>query len=399
MTWGGRKGQQQQSWKDGPNEQYWRGAWAVSPRSQGAQQLPRYDRVQLGGKGSKGKPENLPPWKDPVTQGPASLTTTQAVQRALTTARKADAKIRKLRSEVELRHKQWQKFVVDQKQNYVRQKRQFGEDIAKLELEIQQAATAGEEAAERMKRIVMQGAEAVQQAEASMEVEDDEWERLIREEEEAPVASSFLREAYLAAQSYQSEAALPPGTTAPGLSSIGGHALQAYNQASPACTLTDPYMASPTFGAGEAHQAALSTSGGQSETTNLGGHQPAPPPVTPHRGTTGMPRTPPPSRHPGLPADTGTPLVAPDKAAMATPKTAIPSEQGLPGSGLADRLAAKREERRTALHPFRAPPPLASVDESGGATEEGSTAKRGMTLIADDEDLPDVASPGFKNME
>ncbi|CAE7247667.1 unnamed protein product, partial [Symbiodinium sp. CCMP2456] len=366
-----------------------------------------YDRVQLGGKGARGKPEGTPPWQDVSAGGQEALSQTQAVQRALTIARKADAKIRRLRSEVDVRKQQWEKFIVEQKQNFVRQKRQFGDDISKLEHEIQQATAAGHEAAERMKAIVLQGVEAVRQQEVAMETEDDEWDRLMQEEEASTVPSGFLQEAYSAAQRLQSG---PPATAVVatdagggrGLPMTGGSGMPPYNHASPLGASTDPYLASPTFGPGGPINVALHRTG-PNEAVAMSGATPRPPStpvVTPQRGTTAMPMTPPPARPPGLPADGGTISAAlgaaPDPNVGALPNAATESA----GTGLADKLAAKREERCSALHPFKVCPSDSGMTSRPTPEDPGPPQAARPHLIEDDgDDSLRMASPGLTHME
>ena len=210
---GGKRQPQQQPWKDSRNEQYWRGSWALSPRSQRSQQ-PRYDQVELDGKGSQSGWDTARPWDMDVSGAHRTPTVTQAVQKELTAARKADARLRRLTAEKELRAKQWEKFKAEQKRNFLKQRQQFGEDIAKLDNEMSQAAEVGKNAAEKMKLIVLQGAALAQASSAQPEQDDQEWERLMTSEEMVVEPAGFLQEAFRTAMSVGQA---PPGLHRPGL--------------------------------------------------------------------------------------------------------------------------------------------------------------------------------------
>ena len=119
---GGKNNSDPQSWKDTRGDPYWRGAWASTLRSQYNQQYnqqPRYDPVQVGGKGLRGNTEDFHPWNAGLEADARAPTITQA---ELTAARKADVRIRRLTAEKELRQKQWEKFVQDQRRNLLETK-------------------------------------------------------------------------------------------------------------------------------------------------------------------------------------------------------------------------------------------------------------------------------------
>ena len=165
----------------------------MSPRSRQEQaQPPRYDQVQVEDKVGIA-PDGAHPWQATTQAAARTSTATQAVQRELTAARKADARLRRLASERELRARQWEQFKVNQKKNFIRQKRQFQEDIEKLDGELQLTAEQGQAAAERMKLIVLQGVEAVKVPEAAPDADDMEWEQMISEEARAAPPAGVSR--------------------------------------------------------------------------------------------------------------------------------------------------------------------------------------------------------------
>ena len=396
---GGRKNQNPQTWKDSHKEQYWRGAWALSPRSQ-ANQQPRYDQVQLGGRGSKGNWDNTPPWSRGLEGETREQSTAQAVQKELTSAKKADSRLRRLHAEKELRAKQWEKFKDDQKRNFLKQRQLFGEDVERLDAEMQQAAEAGRAAAERMKLIVLQGVESVRAPAAEAGSFDMEWERMMSAEEEVTAPSAFLRDALRAAQSVGQSV---PGGPGPDL--LG--------------EITGPPAAErlPSFGVSlGAAPAAMGASPAQPSPTSL---PPEPLLVDPYTGSSPTPSTPGPDApmaterrtspiHPGQRAP-GAPRVPTNVEAPRPgikPATSAPNQVAHPGSSgvsLADKLDAKR----SVLEPFGgarppAPPGLPvpgpseaelaiaearalALNQQGGTPTPNHPAMASASIVSDDD--------------
>ena len=192
--------------------------------------------------------------------------------------------------------------------------------------------------------------------------------------------AGFYQEAVHALQRFNGHAGAPTGPP-PGLAPQ----TVAYNQASPVAH-QDPYQCSPVVGLGSALQAALGTA------TGPPGPAPAETPffaaTTPPRTTQVMPRTP--------------------------PKTDMPSH---PGNGrfLAEKFSAKREERRSALHPFGLKPSPADTEnlhaQAGTGADVDAAKEAGMESSArppgpsqsliddDDEELSGAPSPGFGRLE
>ena len=331
----------------------------------------------VDGQGSNGQAAARP-WNSGAQDTSQGTTSTQAVQRELTSARKADARLRRLTSERDLRARQWEQFKLDQKKNFVKQKRQFQEDIERLDAEMQMTAEQGRAAAERMKLIVLHGVEAARAPEPAPEADEMEWEQMVAEETAATAPASFLQEAFMTAQAIARPPGVPDGIPlrpAPGLSPA-----PAYNAASPGAAVRDPYLASPSFGGGgglppRAHMGELPTGPAPTEvfhTTAMG-----PPPVTPQRGMGGPTRTPTPAKPPAMEAEVDT----------AT-------------NSLADRLSAKREERRSAPFPVsgQVTPEagIARPDVSASATPLGTPAMRHSINDDEDYDLTDDTPPGLE---
>ncbi|CAE7258117.1 unnamed protein product [Symbiodinium sp. CCMP2592] len=186
----------------------WRGAWALSPRG-GSQAPPRYDQVRLDG---KNQPEQAwkeqYPWRQPSqpAKGLEAMTAMQAVQRALTATRKADQKIRKLQEDKERRQLQWDQFAKEQAANFVKQKRQFADDMTRLDTELLQAAEAGNAAAERVKAIVLHG--HVEPKPMEGQESEEEWDKLIK----TPSALDYSGTAFYNANASDDD---PAGAAAP----------------------------------------------------------------------------------------------------------------------------------------------------------------------------------------
>ena len=397
---GGKRQQHAQQWKDS-REQYWRGSWAVSPRTQRNQQ-PRYDQVQLGEKTTHGGWEH--PWSTGPEELPRAPTLAQAVQKELTAARKADTRLRRLAAEKELRTKQWEKFKADQKRNFVLQKHQFGEDMARLDMELQQASASGMAAADRMKHIVLHGAAHGGAPPAPPAADDQEWESLMTAEGMAVEPSSFLREAIHAAQ-YAGQplgaqsmpgihVAPPPADRLPAFgtggpvpaSGVAGHAPpaptavhvhaahgQAGNAASPASLSSEPLLTDPYTGASPARMAA------GPEPMMTGDRRTSP--IHPGQRAPGTPRVPTSEEPPraGIKPATS----APNQVAHSAPT----------GATLADKLEAKR----SVLEPFgKARFPAAGLPVNGPTEAEIAIAEaRAMALNPPDPTAPPGLHPAL----
>ena len=121
----------------------------------------------------------------------------RAIQKALTTAKKQDGKVRKIKEMLAYRQQQWEVFSKKMKTNFLKQERQFHEDMDKLNAELTQAQAQGKEAAALMQRL----------ASGQTDMEEDEpvlpdtaWETLLNAS--APDPDSYLEEALRAAGRY-----------------------------------------------------------------------------------------------------------------------------------------------------------------------------------------------------
>ncbi|CAE7901166.1 unnamed protein product, partial [Symbiodinium microadriaticum] len=233
---------------------YWPGSWAVSPRAARKDVPQSYDQVQIDGNRKNGTAQEQRPWRAPHAEATGQLVTMNAIQKALTTARKADGRIRKLVEDKSRKQKQWDKWVQDQRANYVKQKRQFQQDLEKIDLDLSQAEEVGTAAAARVKDIILHGPEASRAEDGHADEDAKEWESLVSDAMMVE-PSGFYQEAYQAAQQLQrmaGGAALPK--PAPTTTTVPA---PAYNQTSPGPAGTDPYQSSPVIGLGPALHAAL----------------------------------------------------------------------------------------------------------------------------------------------
>ncbi|CAE7243279.1 unnamed protein product [Symbiodinium sp. CCMP2592] len=184
-------GGQERSWS------LWKGAWPKSPtpNNRSTTQL-RYDQVDPG---SEHWDYNQTWSEQPEEQIPSDLPVAfREIQRALTQARKADARVRKLRADVTYRQAQFVKYENMMKQAFAKNHKQYEQDLAKLQDEIQNASEAGRTATKDVQMLVLYGqikenAQETKQAASA----DRLWADLIRSntDGEAPAETSFLSEA------------------------------------------------------------------------------------------------------------------------------------------------------------------------------------------------------------
>eukprot|EP00439_Symbiodinium_sp_Y106_P076104 s1880_g15.t1 len=128
-----------------------------------------------------------------VPGGSSSLM--QEIQKQLTSARRADMRLRKLKEEQETRTQHWKAYEADMQRKFSKQKRFFETDLERIAQEVQQAAAQGQQAAQNVKDLVNLGKIAETEP---MEDEDDAWATLVREDEE-DAQDSYLGAALRAA--------------------------------------------------------------------------------------------------------------------------------------------------------------------------------------------------------
>ncbi|CAE7227530.1 MTA, partial [Symbiodinium sp. CCMP2456] len=154
--------------------QYWSGAW--SPSLQTHRSAGSYDRVTV--------PVDTAPPAGLDSAMPGDSRGMTELHKTVTYARKLDTKVRKLGEERLRRTKQWEIFAKEAKAKFLKQRREFEQDLQRIDQEVREAVDAGREAAEKAKTIVTRGVDAVIPRKAPMAV--DHWGELFREEEGDP---------------------------------------------------------------------------------------------------------------------------------------------------------------------------------------------------------------------
>ena len=203
-----------ESYQQSPSRPWrlWPGAKA-SPKSK-----DRYDAMAIQTKPTKEEPP-----------APSIGDTFPGLQKALTSTHRADVKLRKLREEKERRALQWDAWAADQKTKFMRQRKMYEQDVARIEKELQETVEHGRMAAAQVHALVVHGA-------APMAVEERQdygpaWEALWNQVA-APAADpvcqpgGFLQEALEAVRTrgpagppLDTRALPPPGLSAPSVDS------------------------------------------------------------------------------------------------------------------------------------------------------------------------------------
>ena len=370
------------------------------------------------------------------TEGPedAAPTFHQALQKSLTLARRLDGKLRKIAIEKERRNKQWQKYEDQAKKTFLKNRKNYEADLAKLDKEAQETVEAGQIAAAQVKALAIKGTAPAPTAEP-MEVEAA-WESLWRNAEAPPSGASFLQEALDASANLgvpgHVQSPGPPGlcTQPPpqkaqscqmppnDVSNTGptdeelrilrkywdsplANPVEVQPKMRPGPMPPPPQQVAATAGLGGL-PAGLPTGpqvplGYTGVSPDQRAHRSAPyPPASPlstmptrseENAATEMPMQagPPPASHASKSART--PIKEATKHLPAKPQTA-----GVP---LQDKLEQKRDQLKgTATQPFRLPP-----EPNAGLSDTGDPLQQRVNLLDDDkEDLLSV-SPGFGQLE
>ncbi|OLQ00794.1 hypothetical protein AK812_SmicGene16487 [Symbiodinium microadriaticum] len=150
--------------------QWWPGTW--SPRQR--QRMERYDDLQNDSYHGGHQPTN------PDLAVSEHMKFMQELQRAVTQARKMDARVRKLQEDKVQKTKLWEKYSEDTKKKFLKNRQAYHSDMEKLDQAVAAATTAGQEAAELARQIVLRGAAAPPREDA-MEV--DHWSALLEREQ------------------------------------------------------------------------------------------------------------------------------------------------------------------------------------------------------------------------
>ncbi|CAE7760739.1 unnamed protein product, partial [Symbiodinium sp. CCMP2456] len=159
-----------------------------APQEEDAQIRDRYDKIDLAeeqrGGGRKGLQKGA--------SGDAGVL--QEVQKALTQARRADARLRKIQEEKAQRAKQWTIYKQNLKEKLFRQQAAYEQDLARLEEETITVTQTGQEAAARVRDVIVRGIEGAPRPEPAQDVEEA-WNAFMDEDDEVPEQHGFLAEA------------------------------------------------------------------------------------------------------------------------------------------------------------------------------------------------------------
>ena len=266
------------------------------------------------------------------------------LQKALSTARKADTRLRKIKELIALRRKQWEKFEKDSKAYFLSQKRQFEQEIKRLENEIATVTDTGTGAERMLQQIVLQT--ATEEAETD-EPDDMSWEQLMQDQEEE--IPGFLNEMMRRLRPARRDGAPPSGA----------EALRAERPESgrPAEALPSSYIAEVP------PREPFSSSPGNPTTTHGLAATGASPPGHATRRPARTSRTPIKARPPPEPPALGSVTLG-DK--LAAKRQALKPFGGNPGTAGAPSAAAAggvRGTEETDRPPDMAPAEVESVDE------------------------------------
>eukprot|EP00439_Symbiodinium_sp_Y106_P019167 s2956_g2.t1 len=392
----GGQGQHGRPWR------FWSGAWG-SP-GQRAKSTQRYDQVQL---------KDDTPAKETrqeltaASERPVALM--QAVQRALTASRKADARMRRLKEEKSKRERQWQQWAEEAKASFFQQKKEFESDIQKLEADMAETAVTGRTAADKVSELVLHGLPQ-EPVPTAAPAGDDSWDRLIADEpdqgdhgpgfyQEALAASNLLRPTAPRAQATAPVLQIRPEILQQLLLSTGGRI--SMPDGTPV-QLSAPHPGPPYTAPGARGEGSTGPEGLDTATDLLGADPAAPPygPVGTFKDRRSSPL------HPGQ-RNHADPKAGRENVKEAT-KT--PPGKPAPAKSLQAKLEARRAEEMgngTAMQPFR-------VGTAGGALQTGtvSDAPTGSEALIEpppsaavseqidiDADMPDgTKSPGLDGM-
>ena len=112
------------------------------------------------------------------------------IQKSLTTAKKADIKLRKLQEEKAKRAAQWEAYAKSIKQKFIVQRKNFEKDLARIQDEITATLEAGQQASANLRRVVDQGVPTRME---TSEEDEAHWTGLMAPAPEEPPSAFFRR--------------------------------------------------------------------------------------------------------------------------------------------------------------------------------------------------------------
>ena len=382
---GGRKKQwqAQQEWQDWPAErrqsQLWHGAWASASPKDASTAIPaRYDSMHVP-QAKAGA--SLALAEEPMSTGDTALN--REIQRSLTVAKKADVRLRKLQEEKARKTAQWELYAKDVKRKFLNQRKQFENDLVRIQGDMAAAMEAGQDASANLRKVVDQGVPSqMDTSEEDMKA----WDELTTEALE-PAPSGFLQDAMRTA----SAARRPP----PGMEALPGYPAGA--PSAPQGMMT-PEAASRLLAAVMMHMPGGLT--GPAPSGCVGPHPSmAPPAPTEHAGAPTAagpaniptPYVPSPS---GRKEEAASPSAAKASPPKRPPTQRVPLRGGPlrpvhPSTGPLSSIQNKLDMRRTAMTPFGLTPDLLATGLQ--TTVNGQpTAVPTEEIETDGEELPDA---------
>ena len=413
--------QYRQQEADGRPWRLWPGSWSASPKGGGgAGSRPRYDQMPLPSEAATGRTADV----DPERSGRGEFM--KEIQRIVTTARKADGRVRRLVDERARREAQWKEFERKSRSDFLEEKNKYVADLQKLEDDIEAAKKQGLDASTEVQQLVATGMR-VREVPSISEAPDD-WDALLTTEE-AAAPSGFLRDALAAAERARGGgppipregggrflnpadaarvlaatlAALPPGLGLEQFAGQAGPGIEAPTGIPAPPTFPDGFGTSFGEGPGDVDMrpaySALSPSSVKTSDA------PFPPASSPTRAATAEEAPEPADRrhlapmHPGQrdPSLRRVPTTEePPRSNIKDATKPPPVRKTTSGADLKTKLDARRAELEgSATNPFRlghagtAPP---GPSHAGTAGHESATGARPVPILQDDDE--DLQAPG-----
>ena len=367
--WHQQRGQQQGP--DGSGWSYWPGSWRTKQKEgtdQHTTRFPNYSQTHVAG-GLDVDPNNT---SSTIALEDFNMSAyMRDLQKALSSCRKAENRVRKLSETRATREQQWAQFQKDIRQSFLQNKKQFQKDISGLEKEMQHAVATSQAAVAQVQALASgHQAPALQPAPMDMDAQDDEdsWLSFIgptTEDSAMPdqCLAQALQEAHRLAQNAQAlqarHAAPPAARRGLSTSPKGSVGVQTLGSAA---GRPSGHHSAPA--ADQEHRLRLTLQEARDAD-----------PVTPARSTPGPPRTPVPQRpvvQSGLtapppafgtrvtpfppPSAAGTPQVMPHLGSLATPPMAsadpylfVGSPHALPAFGASPPQGPPKPPKQRAI--------------------------------------------------
>ncbi|CAE7940187.1 unnamed protein product, partial [Symbiodinium sp. KB8] len=181
---------------------WWKTTWSGAYASPKASNRPQYDSIVL----PTNKDKKIS--REEVRVDSRDSLLRREVQKALSQARKADNRVRKLRDEKDTREAQWAQYVKESREAYLKEKARYEGHLQRIDDEIKGTMEAGKEASAQVQSLILNGPPTGSDAVRPMEEEDTSWDALIGAEPQ--LEPGFFEMQYLRPGRYQwRDSALP----------------------------------------------------------------------------------------------------------------------------------------------------------------------------------------------